>query len=70
MRAVVELERTRLRPGAIAEALHGWARFVRGPLVALEEYEPELCLEPACQWTRCTWPALCQPPTRRTSATC
>lgn len=50
LRAIAELERTRLRPGQIAEALDGWARFVRGPVRALDDYAPELCPCPGCQW--------------------
>ncbi|MFE0308808.1 hypothetical protein [Amycolatopsis sp. NPDC058986] len=44
------LERARLRPGAIAEALAGWARFVRGPVRALDDYTPEDCTCPGCRW--------------------
>jgi len=31
LRAIAEFERTRLYPGAIAEALDSWRRYVRGP---------------------------------------
>ncbi|MFE0026840.1 hypothetical protein [Amycolatopsis sp. NPDC059021] len=48
--AIAVLERARLRPGAIAEALAGWSRFVRGPVRALDEYTPEECPCPGCQW--------------------
>jgi hypothetical protein len=50
LRAIAELERARLRPGAIAEALDGWGRFVRGPVRDLDDYAPELCPCPGCQW--------------------
>lgn len=50
LRAIVELERTRLWPGAIAEALDGWTRFVHGPVRVLDDYEPEECSGPECQW--------------------
>jgi hypothetical protein len=50
LRAIAELERTRLRPGAIAEALNGWARFVHGPARARDNYAPEGCSCPGCQW--------------------
>jgi hypothetical protein len=50
LRAIAELEHARLRPGALAEALDGWGRFVRGPLRGLDDYEPELCPCPGCQW--------------------
>jgi len=47
-RAIAELERTRLTPGDIAEALESWARFVRGPVRAILRYSPEAC--PCCEW--------------------
>lgn len=50
LRALSEFERVRLWPGAIGEALNGWTRFVRGPLAALDAYEPAVCLDQACQW--------------------
>jgi hypothetical protein len=50
LRAIAELEQTRLRPGKIAEALDGWARFVHGPVRALDNYAPEACPCPGCQW--------------------
>jgi hypothetical protein len=50
LRAIAELERTRLHPGAIAEALTHWTRFVRGPARLLSDYEPEACPCPCCEW--------------------
>jgi hypothetical protein len=50
MSAVAEFEQARLHLGAIAEALDGWARFVRGPARALADYAPEDCTCPGCQW--------------------
>jgi hypothetical protein len=50
LRAIAELESIRLRPGKLAEALDGWARFVHGPARALHNYAPEDCLCPGCQW--------------------
>ncbi|MCO1659820.1 hypothetical protein [Pseudonocardia humida] len=49
-RAVAELERTRLHPGAVAEALTAWARFVRAPVRELEDHAPGACPNPDCQW--------------------
>jgi hypothetical protein len=43
LRAIAELERTRLRPGEIAEALDGWSRFVRDPAGARDEVESGDC---------------------------
>lgn len=54
LRAVTDLERTRLWPDAVADALDGWARFVRGPL---EEYRPTGCLDATCQRAD---PAVCR----------
>lgn len=48
LRAIAALERTRLRPGAIAEAVAGWAKFVHGPDV--NNYVPEDCTCQGCQW--------------------
>ncbi|GAA2805591.1 hypothetical protein GCM10010452_37950 [Crossiella cryophila] len=50
MRAIAELERDRLKPGAIAEALDGWSRFVHGTRHTLATYAPEDCPCPGCQW--------------------
>lgn len=44
---LVRLEHTRLRPGAAAEALDAWARFVRDPVHRI--WEPGSgCGEPLC----------------------
>ncbi|MFS8096241.1 hypothetical protein LFM09_03790 [Lentzea alba] len=44
LRAIATLEHT---PGAIAEALNGWTRFVHGPARAIDDYgehpHPDLC---------------------------
>ncbi|MGO1050133.1 hypothetical protein [Crossiella sp. CA198] len=50
MSAIRELERDHLRPGAIAEALAGWSRFVHGTRQTLATYAPEDCPCPGCQW--------------------
>nr|BFE99735.1 hypothetical protein GCM10020241_14110 [Streptoalloteichus tenebrarius] len=47
---IAELERPRFWPGAIAEALDGWTRFVHGPTRALLDHAPEVCPCPGCQW--------------------
>ncbi|HET9143079.1 hypothetical protein, partial [Actinophytocola sp.] len=50
LRAIADVERTRLQPGAVAEALGSWAGFVRGPARALADYAPEACTCPGCRW--------------------
>jgi hypothetical protein len=50
LRAIAEWERSRLRPGKIAEALDGWSRFVHGPNRSMHDYAPEDCPCPGCQW--------------------
>ena len=47
LRAIAELERDRLMPGDIAQALERWSRFVHGPVRAIHGYEPEAC--PCCE---------------------
>ncbi|GAA3636229.1 hypothetical protein GCM10022267_23490 [Lentzea roselyniae] len=47
-RCVAELERARFRTGRTAEALEGWARFVRGPSAAIARYRIELNPCPCC----------------------
>lgn len=47
-RSIAEFERSRVRDDAVADAVDGWARFVRGP--GLDDYTPTLCLHPECQW--------------------
>ncbi|MFG1638705.1 hypothetical protein ACGFMK_00295 [Amycolatopsis sp. NPDC049252] len=49
---IARLERTRLHPGAAAEALLAWARFVRDPMHRLWDPRygcgvPECCPDPA-----------------------
>lgn len=46
LRAIADLERARLRPGEIAEALDGWARLARGPARKLDNPASEAC--PCC----------------------
>ncbi|MEU0512725.1 hypothetical protein [Amycolatopsis sp. NPDC006125] len=50
LRAIAHLERTRLHPGAVAEAVAGWSRFVHGPARRFDGYAPEDCPCPGCQW--------------------
>ncbi len=49
LRAIAELERTRLRAGAIAESVRRWAVFVRSPARELDDCAPEPCPCPNCQ---------------------
>lgn len=47
-RAIAEFERARAWAGAVADAVDGWTRFVRGP--DLDDHAPVVCLHPECQW--------------------
>lgn len=47
-RAIAEFERARSCPGAIAESLDDWARFVHGPARAIAGYGTELNPCPCC----------------------
>jgi hypothetical protein len=44
---IADVER-RFRPGAVAQALDGWARFVRSAEV--DSHSPVMCLHADCQW--------------------
>ena len=47
-RAIATFERTHFSPGAVADALDDWARFVRGPARAIKGYATELNPCPCC----------------------